>query len=82
MEETATLKAHGLARLMMGALLSEINRQLTAVQSLGLGIRFLKTLKNISQISAGQLPVGLPFEAGSATSVDDVGHASAAGTSL
>ena len=66
----------------MGALLSEINRQLTAVQSLGLGIRLLKTLKDISQISSGQLSVGLPFEAGSATSVDDVGHASAAGTSL
>ena len=53
MEETATLKAHGLPRLMMGALLREINRQLTAVQSLGLGIRLLKTLKDISQISAG-----------------------------
>jgi len=37
----------------MAALLSEINRQLTAVQSLGLGIRLLKTLKDISQISAG-----------------------------
>lgn len=48
--------------------------QLALIQSLGVGISFLKAQKNVTQISASQFAIGFPFDASSTMVANEVVH--------
>jgi hypothetical protein len=58
----------------MSSLLRWAINQVALIQSLGIGVCFLKAMQDVAEIGSGQFSVGFPFEAGAATIVNGVVH--------
>jgi len=48
--------------------------QVALIQSLSIGVGFLKSMQDVAEIRSGQFSIGFPFEAGPATVVNGVVH--------